>query len=323
MKTKSLIIIGISILVIVSGFIVAINSGMVNLFELLYGAPIRESFLELHFQDESILVLMTDKTNFSTFSQNFTTISINNLIKAHDELPQVSKDDRIIAGTIVSETVKAGTYVTENDDREFWYTIDGNEDEVITIELQDHEFNRIVFDSEKNKEWIIQINEIVRSLEQTANVTSNDTSVSYGFSETQNLVNPENCSGYELCLSGKMNKVIDGDTVQVDIGGNSLLLTTSLALSFALELDEDGGKEAKKFIEVLCPVGSDVLVDQDGLYPHDRSHGLTSGPIISAVYCNGVNLNEALAESKYGHIGIGYCKNSEFSDSDWARNNGC
>lgn len=322
MKTKLLILVGASILVIVFGFIVLINSGMVNLFELLYGTPIRESYLELHFQDESILVLMTDKTNFSTFSQNFTTIPINNLVKAHDELPKVSKDDRIIAGTIVSENVKSGTYVTENDDREFWYTIDGNADEIITIELQNHEFNRIVFDSEKNKEWIIQINEIIYSLEQTANVTSSDTSVRYGFSETQNLVNPENCSGYELCISGKMNKVIDGDTVHIDIGNNTLF-PTFFTLSFAPELDEHGGKEAKKFIEVLCPVGSDVLVDQDGLYPHDRSHGLTSGNIISEVYCNGVNLNEALVESEYGHIGIGYCKNSEFSDSDWARNNGC
>ncbi len=89
MKTKLLIIVGVSILVIIFGFIIAIDSGMVNLFELLYGTPIRESFLELDFQDESILVLITDKTNFSTFSQNFTTISINNLVKAHDELPKI------------------------------------------------------------------------------------------------------------------------------------------------------------------------------------------------------------------------------------------
>ena len=80
------------------------------------------------------------------------------------------------------------------------------------------------------------------------------------------------------------------------------------------------GEEAKKFIEVLCPVGSEVLIDQDGVYPFDRSHG---NMILSEVHCNGVNLNEALAESQYGDIGIGYCKNSEFGDRDWARDNGC
>ncbi len=151
MKSRLLIIIGIPILVIIFGLVVAINSDPTNTFELLYGEPIRESFLELSFQDETILVFITDKTNFSTSSQNFTTIHIDNLVNAHDTFPKTSKNDRIIAGTIVSEIAKAGTYVTENDNREFWYTIDGNENQIITIELQNHEFDRIVFDSKKNE----------------------------------------------------------------------------------------------------------------------------------------------------------------------------
>ena len=55
------------------------------------------------------------------------------------------------------------------------------------------------------------------------------TSVSYGFSGTQNATNPEHCSGYELCISGTMNEIIDGDTIQIDGGGN-FLLSTSFAL---------------------------------------------------------------------------------------------
>ena len=72
-------------------------------------------------------------------------------------------NDRMIAGSILSEIVKAGTYVTQNDDKEFWYTIGGIESQVITIDLQDHEYDRITFVSDKNHEWIEQINKIVDS----------------------------------------------------------------------------------------------------------------------------------------------------------------
>ena len=71
--------------------------------------------------------------------------------------------DLIITGTIATETEKAGTYITQNDDREFWYTLRGNDDPIITIELQDHEFDRITFVSENRKKWIEKINDIVLS----------------------------------------------------------------------------------------------------------------------------------------------------------------
>ena len=79
-------------------------------------------------------------------------------------------------------------------------------------------------------------------------------------------------------------------------------------------------KKQKNSSKCFVPIGSEVLIDQDGLYPFDRTH---DNMIISEIHCNGVNLNEALAESQYGDIGIGYCKNSEFRDRDWAINNGC
>ena len=106
---------------------------------------------------------MTDHAQFGRTSQELTVIPIDSLVKAHDRLPETSMNDRIIAGSIVTETEKAGTYITQNGEKEFWYTIRGIESQVITIELQDHEFDRITFVSDKNHEWIEQINDIVDS----------------------------------------------------------------------------------------------------------------------------------------------------------------
>ncbi len=131
---------------------------------------IRESFLELGFGDEGITVFITDMANHSAASMNlfaasqeWDAIPTSSLVGAHDRLPETSSDDRRGPGTMVSETVKAGTYIKQNDEKEFWYTIGGNEDETITIELKDHEFDRIVFVSDKNYDWIGKINEIAHS----------------------------------------------------------------------------------------------------------------------------------------------------------------
>ena len=96
-------------------------------------------------------------------SFEFTTIPVSNLVQAHNMLPETSMNDRIMAGSILSEIVKAGTYITQNGDKEFWYTIGGIESQVITIELQNHEFDRITFVSDHNKKWIEQINDMVIS----------------------------------------------------------------------------------------------------------------------------------------------------------------
>ena len=312
MKTRILIIV---ISIVISSAILFSIFGIQN-----YSESFRESTLELRFEKEIITVLIRDETHISTNYTELTTIPMSSLIKAHDRLPKTSSADRIIAGSIVSETEKSGTYLTEEGFKEFWYTIDdGNDYETITIELQDHEFDIMVFGSEKSQELIDKINKIVSDSKQVPNVVTDDTSIGKEVVETQNAKNPERCLGGELCISGKMNEIIDGDTIQIKMDGD-YLLSTSFALSFAPELDEEGGKEAKKFIEVLCPIGSEVLIDQDGRYPFDRTHG---NMILSEVHCNGENLNEALAESQYGDIGIGYCKNSEFRDRDWAINNGC
>ena len=124
----------------------------------------RKSILELEFNDDIITVLISDETYFGAMTSfEFTTIPVSSLVQAHGMLPETSMNDRMMAGSILSEIVKAGTYITQNGDKEFWYTIGGIESQVITIELQDHEFDRIVFVSDKNHEWIERINKIADS----------------------------------------------------------------------------------------------------------------------------------------------------------------
>ena len=54
-----------------------------------------------------------------------------------------------------------------------------------------------------------------------------------------------------------VTQIVDGDTIKVD--GKSI----RFALASAPELSEAGGIDARKFIEVVCPVGSPVIIDED------------------------------------------------------------
>ena len=174
MKTRTLIII--------TGIIIS-STLLISFFGIQnYHEPFRESTLELRFEKEVITVLIRDETNIATNFTKLTTIPVSNLVKAHDKLPKTSSADRIIAGSIVSETEKSGTYLTVDGFKEFWYTIDdGNDYREIIIELQNHEFDRIVFDSEKSQELIDQINEIISNSKQVPNVTMDDTSIDTEF----------------------------------------------------------------------------------------------------------------------------------------------
>jgi len=41
------------------------------------------------------------------------------------------------------------------------------------------------------------------------------------------------------------------------------------------------------------------------------------------IYCNGVNLNEAVIESGHAYLSGGFCDKSEFSNTAWAQKYGC
>jgi len=120
------------------------------------------------------------------------------------------------------------------------------------------------------------------------------------------------CSGEAQCITGKVSKIVDGDTIKVDDK------SIRFALTSPPEINDEREILAKGYVEKTCPVGSTVLVDEDDMQT-DGSYGR----IIGLIKCNGIILNESVLESGYGEILTSYCKTSEFGNSDWAKRFGC
>jgi len=114
-----------------------------------------------------------------------------------------------------------------------------------------------------------------------------------------------------------VTRVVDGDTIHVD--GSSIRFTlASTPEPTTPEPNEPGGIEAKQFVEQVCPVGSTVLVDED-----DGQTEGSYGRMIAVIYCNGVNLNEAVIEAGHGYLDSSFCDRSEFAMHSWAQKYGC
>ena len=89
-------------------------------------------------------------------------------------------------------------------------------------------------------------------------------------------------------------------------------------MASAPELNGFGGKESQNFIQTICPVGSQVLVDEDDGYTKG-----SFGRIIGVVYCNDMNLNEELLDANLGYLESRFCDSSEFANDSWAQKHGC
>lgn len=115
------------------------------------------------------------------------------------------------------------------------------------------------------------------------------------------------CSGNAGCFTGQVTGIVDGDTISVD--GQSI----RFALASTPEINTPMGLAAKQFVLQTCPLGSKVTVDED-----DGQIQGSYGRIVGVVYCNGVNLNQAVIEEGYGHLSFVHCDNSEFSGKTWS-----
>ncbi len=122
----------------------------------------------------------------------------------------------------------------------------------------------------------------------------------------------EKCSGTARCIIGKVTKIVEGDTIHVN--GESV----RFALSSAPELGGFGGVESRDFIDTICHVGSDVIVDED-----DSQTEGSYGRIIGVIYCNGMNLNSELLDADLGYLENQFCDSSEFAEEPWAIKHGC
>ena len=130
--------------------------------------------------------------------------------------------------------------------------------------------------------------------------------------ETEPTIPSEDCLGTARCITGTVTKIVDGDTIHVN--GESI----RFALASAPELSGYGGVESRNFIQTICPVGSDVTVDED-----DSQTEESYGRMIGVIYCNGMNLNAELLDADLGYLTDQFCDSSEFASDPWAQKHGC
>ncbi|MCS7145874.1 MAG: hypothetical protein RMJ28_04985 [Nitrososphaerota archaeon] len=119
------------------------------------------------------------------------------------------------------------------------------------------------------------------------------------------------CLGSALCFKGRVTRIVDGDTLDVD------KVTVRLALVDTPERGAPGYREATEFTARVCPVGSEAIVDVDDGQP------IATNRLIARVICGGVVLNEALLEEEHAVIDTRFCTVSEFSTQPWAEKHGC
>jgi|CXWL01.1.fsa_nt_gi endonuclease YncB( thermonuclease family) len=120
------------------------------------------------------------------------------------------------------------------------------------------------------------------------------------------------CLGKADCIRGKVTKINDGDTIKVNE------ISVRFALTSTPEIGKTGGIEARDYIEEICPVGSDVVADED-----DGQTEGSYGRTVAKIYCNGFILNESILEKGLGKISTNFCSKSEFASEPWARKFGC
>lgn len=122
-----------------------------------------------------------------------------------------------------------------------------------------------------------------------------------------NSVTPPLTTKEGIEIAGPVTEVIDGDTV--DISGS---VRIRLALVNTPEVGQTGFESAKKFVEDLC-LFKNGEVDMD----EGQRQG-SFGREIGMLYCEGLNVNEALMNNSMATISTEFCDVSEFADEIWA-----
>lgn len=116
-------------------------------------------------------------------------------------------------------------------------------------------------------------------------------------------------------FSGIVTKVIDGDTLNVEKKGGKTM-AIRLTLVDAPETNEPGYIQAKNFVSQNC-LNKAAVVDPD------NSQNLSYGRLVAVVYCDGLNINEAVIVNGFATIYRSFCDVSEFANTEWAQKYGC
>lgn len=124
----------------------------------------------------------------------------------------------------------------------------------------------------------------------------------------RNILSQEYEKQDDIELEGVVNHVVDGDTL--DINDTRI----RLALIDTPERGQDGYKKSKDFVTDLCLDKKGAVDIDDGQRRGDRY-----GREIGVVFCDGININNALMENNLAKIYVQYCDISEFSNEKWAK----
>ena len=134
----------------------------------------------------------------------------------------------------------------------------------------------------------------------------------FGFGSSDTASDTGNFEPIFIGHEGQITRVIDGDTLIID------LTTIRLSLVNSPERGESGYQEAKDFASTVCPVGSNAEFIEDSWQQTDKY-----GRSLGLVYCNDMFLNELLLTNNHAKISTYFCDKSEFGTEDWARAYGC
>lgn len=152
---------------------------------------------------------------------------------------------------------------------------------------------------------------LVKSDKTRSKEDTSKTKIGNSTSNTNNLANITNAlpaptltEGIEL--SGAVTDVVDGDTL--DVNG----IRIRLALVNTPEVGQPGFDSAKRFVENLCLFKSGEVDMDDG-----QRQG-SFGREIGVVYCERVNVNQALMNNSLATIDVSFCDVSEFAHEVWA-----
>lgn len=97
--------------------------------------------------------------------------------------------------------------------------------------------------------------------------------------------------------------VLTGDTIRVNMDGSDTIYT--LAFADAPELDEDGGRDAVRYLDRLCGVSQQIRINEA---PQNKA-------IIS---CGGLDVSHAMILAKHAKFNREDCAIREFVNIDWA-----
>ena len=83
---------------------------------------------------------------------------------------------------------------------------------------------------------------------------------------------------------------------------------------------EAGGEQARRLVASICPVGTQLVVDEDDLGASATSTTFRSR-IVAEAYCNGggaASIQDVLVASGLGAVDRTQCDTSEFAARPWA-----